>query len=41
MNNQGIYIIGVSGGTCSGKTYLTQSIQEYFGKDISQKFEKT
>ena len=33
MNNQGIYIIGVSGGTCSGKTYLTQSIQEYFGKE--------
>ena len=33
MNNQGIYIIGVSGGTCSGKTYLAQSIQEYFGKE--------
>ena len=33
MKNDCIYIIGVSGGTCSGKTYLSKSIQKHFGKE--------
>ena len=33
MNNNDLYIFGISGGTCSGKTYLSKSIQKYFGKE--------
>jgi len=29
-----IYLIGIAGGTCSGKTYLSNSLVEYFGKDL-------
>ena len=29
-----IYLIGIAGGTCSGKTYLANSLVEYFGKDL-------
>ena len=29
-----IYLIGIAGGTCSGKTYLANSLVEYFGKDF-------
>jgi len=31
VNKNNTYIIGLSGGTCSGKTYLSKSIQKYFG----------
>ena len=27
------HIIGLSGGTCSGKTYLSKSLQKFYGKD--------
>ena len=27
------YIIGLSGGTCSGKTYLSKSLQDFYGKN--------
>jgi len=29
-----IYLIGLAGGTCSGKTYLANSLVEYFGKNL-------
>ena len=29
-----IYLIGIAGGTCSGKTYLAKSLVEYFGKSL-------
>ena len=27
------HIIGISGGTCSGKTYLSKSLQKFYGKE--------
>ena len=33
MESNDIYIIGISGGTCSGKTYLSKSIQTHFGEE--------
>ena len=29
-----IYLIGIAGGTCSGKTYLSKSLVKYFGKNL-------
>ena len=28
-----IFLIGISGGTCSGKTYLANSLVEHFGEN--------
>ena len=33
MNNINTYIIGITGGTCSGKSYLSKSLQDFYGKD--------
>ena len=33
MKSFSTYIIGIAGGSCSGKTYLTQKILEKYGKD--------
>ena len=29
-----IFLIGISGGTCSGKTYLSNSLVEHFGENL-------
>ena len=33
MNNINTHIIGITGGTCSGKSYLSKSLQDFYGKD--------
>ena len=33
MNNNNITIIGIAGGTCSGKTYITNQLIDYFGEN--------
>ena len=32
--NKNMFLIGIAGGTCSGKTYLAKSLVDYFGEDL-------